>query len=167
MKSRKFTLVSILGATVFFLFFSLIIAAISGDVRENFLKIATLMFILFLAPVYILPIISIFVYTLNAYVFTNCFYYVGLVLIAFTHKVIGPVQSINQVAICFLVSFLTCYIANKIIVLQKEINELKDYKKAAEPYMSFLEKKADKCGMTMYDYLEMCKKFEENEQERQ
>ena len=98
--------------------------------------------------------------TKNYYIFTICFYYGALAIIAFVHKFISPVENADQVIVCFLISFIVCYVVNKIIELEKKVAELLCYKNTAEPYMVFFKQKADKCGMGMHDYLEAIKEFE-------
>lgn len=160
LKNWKIHLVSILGITAFWVLFSLAFAAISGDFKENFFKAVTWIFIFFVAPVFIAPIICFILKTGNYYIFTLCFYYGGLAIIAFVHKVISPVENADQVIVCFLVSFVVCYVAYKIIELKNKVAELMAYKNTAEPYMDFFKQKADKCGMGMYNYLEALKEFE-------
>lgn len=160
MKNWKINIISILGITAFWILFSLLFAVISGDFKESFFKVATWIFVLFVAPIFISPIIYLVLKFENYYSFTLCFYYGGLAIIAFVNKVIRPVENVDQIIICFFTSFLVCYAANKIIKLKKDVSELIAYKEMAEPYMEFFEQKADKCGMSMYDYLESVKALE-------
>ena len=165
MKNWKINLISIFGITAFWILFSLLTAVISGDVKENFFKAATWIFVLFAAPGFITPIIYLVLKSENYYGFTLCFYYGGLAIIAFAHKVIRPVENADQIIICFFTSFIVCYAVNKIIELKKKVSELIAYKEMAEPYMEFFEQKADKCGMSMYDYLEAVKALEKEDGE--
>lgn len=157
MEKRKVSIISFLGITAFWLLFSLLFAWIGGDIKANFLNAATRIFVFFVAPVFITPVIYFALKLKAPYIFTLFFYYGGLAIIAFTHKFLRTVESADQVVICFVISFVVCYVANKIIELKKRVAELTAYKKTAEPYMDFFEKKANACGMGMYEYLEAIK----------
>lgn len=160
LKNWKLSLVSIIGITAFWILFTLAFAAISGDFKANFLKVGAWIFVCFVAPTFIAPIIYFILKIKNYYIFTMCFYYGTLAIVAFVHKFISPVENADQVIVCFLVSFIVCYVVNKIIELEKKVAELLCYKNTAEPYMDFFKQKADKCGMGMHDYLEAIKEFE-------
>ena len=114
----------------------------------------------FFAPVFIAPIIYFVLNPENIYGFTLGFYYGGLAITAFANKTFMPIESVDQVVVCFIISFVICYVANKIIELERKVAELTKYKETAEPYMNFFKQKADDCGMGMYDYLEALKEFE-------
>ena len=60
LKNWKIYLVSIIGITAFWILFTLVFAAISGDFKANFLKVGAWIFVFFAAPTFIAPIIFLY-----------------------------------------------------------------------------------------------------------